>query len=506
MPTNNTMPANLPYWIPAYYVGGSLSEYNAAMNPAIKSIGVYFPQNASELPPLLKYSVPNPIGFDAQAQATVWAGLRTFEGIIDVKFNAVNASESGGTINFVKTTFASGAVGGGYETRATSAGAVLISPTYATPGSTGEGWLLAHETMHALGLEHPTEGTYKIQPQDNGPLWTDLSNTTTDTRPLTPEQIREVIDNGFAPRPLDIAALQYLYGPSKSVRTGNDTYKLVENDVNFIWDAIGDDTIDGQLLTKGLTLDLNPGTWGHIGAKATFITAPGQVTVNYGSTIENVLGTNFDDVISGNAANNVLKGFGGNDRFNLASGNDTIDGGTGIDTVVLSGVRGGYAASKTGETVHLTSAADGAKALTGVERVLFSNSTDGIAYDTANGGIAGDTIKLLAVAAGAAMVANKEIAGIGIAFRDMGMTRDQVSEAAINAMVGPGGTNADVVNLLWTNLVGSAPSAADAQPFVDLLNQGDFTRGSLTSLAADVLDQNVHLTGVASYEYTVFAG
>ena len=501
MPTNNTMPANLLYWIPAYYVGGSLSEYNAAMNPAIKNIGVYFPQNASELPPLLKYSVPNPIGFDAQAQATVWAGLRTFEGIIDVKFNAVNASEAGGTINFVKTTFASGAVGGGYETRATSAGAVLISPTYADPGSRAEGRLIAHELMHAMGMEHPYEGLYKIQPQDNGAYWTDLSNTTTDTRADPPGYFDEA---GFQPRPLDIAALQYLYGPSKTVRTGNDTYKLVENDANFIWDAIGTDTIDGQHLTKGLTLDLNPGTWGHIGAKATFITAPGQVTVNYGSTIENVLGTNFDDTITGNAANNVLKGFGGNDRFTLATGNDTVDGGTGTDTVVLSGVRGAYAASRTGDTVRLTSTTDGTKALTGVERVLFNHGTDATAYDIENGGIAGDTIKLLAVAAGTAMVANKDIAGVGIAFRDAGMTRDQVSEAAINAVVGLNGTNADVVRVLWTNLVGSAPSAADAQPFVDMLNHGDFTRGSLTSLAADVLDQQVHLTGVASYDYVPF--
>ena len=82
----------------------------------------------------------------------------------------------------------------------------------------------------------------------------------------------------------------------------------------------------------------------------------------------------------------------------------------------------------------------------------------------------------------------------------------QILTYTTNAMVGSGGTNTAVVNLLWTNLMGSAPSAADAQPFVDMLNQGDFTRGSLTSLAADVLDQNVHLTGVASYEYTVFAG
>lgn len=498
----NVMPANLPYWIPAYYVGGSLSEYNAAMNPAIKNIGIFFPQSHAELPPLLKYSTPNPIGFDAQAQATVWAGLRTYEGIIDVKFTPVNVSDAPGTINFVKTTLRSGAVGEGYETRSTGAGAVLISPTYAAPGSPGEGWLLAHETMHALGLKHPTEGTIKIQPQDNGPLWTNVSNTTTDTRPLPPGFSDS---RSFAPQPLDIAALQYLYGPSKSVRTGDDTYVLVENNPNFVWDGVGTDTIDGRQLTRGLTLDLNPGTWGFVGAKADHITAPGQVTVNYGSVIENVNGSHFADTITGNAANNVFKGFGGNDRFVLATGNDGVDGGTGIDTVVLSGARASYVATAPNGTVRLASTTDGTKTLSGVERVHFNGGTDGIAYDIQNG-IAGDTIKLLGAAGGLAMIANKEVAGIGIHFRDIGMTRDQVSEAAINAMVGPAGTNAAVVNLLWTNLMGSAPSAAEAQPFVDLLNQGTYTRGAMTSAVADLLDQKVGLTGVASYDFTVFGG
>lgn len=506
MSTNNTMPTNLPYWIPAYYVGGSLSEYNAAMNPAIKDIGIFFPQNASQLSRLDASLGPTLVPFDAQAQATVWAGLRTYEGIIDVKFNAVSFGDAPGVINFTKGATSGGSVGGGISFKSYGPGAVTISPTYAAPGSTGEGWLLSHELMHALGMKHPYEGTYKINYQDNSALWTGVSNTTTDPVPLTPAENREVIDNGFKPRPLDIAALQYLYGPSKTARTGDDTYVLVEDNPNFVWDGLGTDTIDGQQLTKGLTLDLNPGTWGHIGAKSDHITAPGQVTVNYGSVIENVNGSNFADTITGNAANNVLKGFGGNDRFVLATGNDTIDGGTGIDTVVLSGARASYVATAPNGTVRLASTTDGTKTLSGVERVHFNGGTDGIAYDIQNGGIAGDTIKLLGAAGGLAMIANKEVAGIGIHFRDIGMTRDQVSEAAINAMVGPGGTNAAVVNLLWTNLVGSAPSAADAQPFVDMLNQGAFTRGAMTSAVADLLDQKVGVTGVASYDFTVFGG
>ena len=42
MSTANTMPADLPYWIPAYFMGHSPSIYNAALKPAIKDIGFSF--------------------------------------------------------------------------------------------------------------------------------------------------------------------------------------------------------------------------------------------------------------------------------------------------------------------------------------------------------------------------------------------------------------------------------------------------------------------------------
>lgn len=80
----------------------------------------------------------------------------------------------------------------------------------------------------------------------------------------------------------------------------------------------------------------------------------------------------------------------------------------------------------------------------------------------------------------------------------------QILTYTTNAMVGSGGTNTAVVSLLWTNLMGSAPSAADAQPFVNLLNQGAFTRRAMTSAVAELLDQKVGVTGVASYDFTVF--
>ena len=439
----------------------------------------------------------------------MWAGLRTFEDIIDVKFRPSNVAEAPGVINFVKSnTLSPGAAGEGYAIRDWGAGAVIIKPGFAQPGSVDEGWVLGHELMHALGLNHPYEGTHRIMPQDNGPFWTNVANSITDTRPLPPGFLNTA---GFEPRPLDIAALHYLYGPSKTTRTGNDVYKLDEAGANFIWDGGGGvDTIDGSHLSKGMTVNLNPGTWGHIGAKATFITAPGQITVNYGSVIENVRGSQFADVIVGNGADNLLEGLGGNDLFMLGAGADTVDGGVGIDTVRLDGTRASYQATKTGASLRLDGGAAGVKALNGVERVQFKNAatglhTDGVAYDIAGGGIAGDTIKLLGVLGGAPLVANREIAGIGIHLRDAGMSRDQVSEMAVNALVGPSGSNADVAALLWKGYFGAAPSAAEAASLGALLDQGVYTRGSMTSAVADLMDSQpaLSLTGVGSYDYQV---
>lgn len=512
MSTDNTMPSNLPYWIPAYYAstyysnGVAISGYNAAMNPAIKDIGIFFPQNTSQLARLNAPSASTFTPFDAQTQASVWAGLKIFEGIIDVKFKPVSFGDAPGVINFFKADLPGFTIGAGLEVRNTGPGSVTLEPGI-DPGA--ELHVLSHELMHALGLNHPYEGTYKIHPQDNGPLWTGVtSSVTDDPAKLTPQEqaLAQSTYFSFDPRPLDIAAMQYLYGPSQTARTGNDTYALVEDNPNFIWDGIGIDTVDGSNLSRGLTLDLNPGTWGFIGAQSDHITAPGQVTVNYGSVIENVLGSNFADTITGNAADNVFKGFGGNDRFTLATGNDTADGGVGIDTVVLNGALSSYvinAFNPLAGSATLTSATDGRKDLSTIERVLFNNGTDGVAMDVGNGGIAGDVLKLVSlVLPGSAN--DKSILGQGIYLRDGGMSRDQLGEVAINFAMGQGSSNTEVVNLLWTNLFGKAPTAQEAEPYVQALDHGYFTRGSLASVAADLLDQHVGLTGVGYVEYTPF--
>ena len=46
-----------------------------------------------------------------------------------------------------------------------------------------------------------------------------------------------------------------------------------------------------------------------------------------------MIGSNFNDTITGNTGNNTLSGAGGSDVINAGTGNDTIAGGTGTDTL-----------------------------------------------------------------------------------------------------------------------------------------------------------------------------
>ena len=72
--------------------------------------------------------------------------------------------------------------------------------------------------------------------------------------------------------------------------------------------------------------------------------------------------------------------------------------------------------------------------------------------------------------------------------------------ALANLAVQATGTSAaaDVVHLLWANVIGGAPSAQEAQPYVDLLN-GGMSIGQLTVLAADTAlnAANIDLIGLA---------
>ena len=82
-----------------------------------------------------------------------------------------------------------------------------------------------------------------------------------------------------------------------------------------------------------------------------------------------------NDVINGNAYDNVLKGYGGNDK---------IDGGQGTDTVYLSGLKSQYQITRNGTSIT-TSGPDGIDTLLNVERLVFDDKALGFDGNIATG-------------------------------------------------------------------------------------------------------------------------
>lgn len=346
---------------------------------------------------------------------------------------------------------------------------------------------LIHEIGHALGLKHPFAGKDNVTPYlptaENKTLWTLMSYTS------SPEQY------SFNFSPLDIAALQYLYGPSTKARTGNDNYAISQNSYNFIWDGVGNDTLDASALTQGATLYMTPGYWSFVGsARASTITSAGQVTVNFGTVLENLIGSAFADNLYGNDVNNVINGGAGNDQITGGGGNDNIDGGIGIDIAIFSGASKGYKVSTEATSVLVTGDAitDGIDKLLNIERIRFSDKS--IAIDL--NGNAGISAKVIGAVLGKTQVQNSSYVGLGLSYLDKGMSYSDLSALALTAVGAT--TNDAVVSTLWKNVIGTDATTEIKAPYIKMLTDG-MKVGDLVVLAADTSfnTTNINLVGLA---------
>ncbi len=206
------------------------------------------------------------------------------------------------------------------------------------------------------------------------------------------------------------------------------------------------------------------------------------------SRVSNLTGTSGSSQIGTAAA----------DTFTSTAGNDAVNGGAGIDTLVMLSARAGYtlAASATGYTVTDRSGNDGVDALVSVERLKFSDTR--VALDVS--GNAGTTAKVLGAVFGRTSLTNKDYVGTGLSLLDGGMSYASLMQLAINARLGANAGNTAVVDLLYTNVVGVAPGAAERALYVGLLDSGAHTQGSLGVLAADTAQNqsSVNLVGLAA--------
>jgi len=240
-------------------------------------------------------------------------------------------------------------------------------------------------------------------------------------------------------------------------------------DSDVLEGGAGNDTVDYAGSNGFVVVTL--GQDGADGSTTEFVpVAPGNPALIPGSSdilrsVENAIGSSFNDAIIGNQGNNLLLGGGGNDTLAGGLGDDTLDGGSAFNTAAFGGVN----AAVVVDLAAGTASGQGSDKLIDIGSVVGSS--------------AGDTI--LGSAGGEALDGgggNDSLAGLN------GADTLKGGEGA-DALDGAGGTDTAVysgsaakvfVNLL-TGVTGGGDAAGDVLAGIENLtgsSQGDTLTGN----------------------------
>lgn len=327
---------------------------------------------------------------------------------------------------------------------------------------------LVHEIGHALGLKHPGNYNAGYMPSDEpGNFLGSLEDTDAHTVMSYISVLQEQNRSFYGT--YDILALQYMYG-ARPYNIGASTYSFSDatgQRLEVINDSAGLDTIDVSAVTGSTKINLLEGAFSSIGKLANgFTLAQDNVSIAYGVTIENVVGSAYSDQIAGNSGNN---------RFVPGMGNDFIEGGTGVDTVVLSAMRFHCTITPGAGTVLVSdkSAVEGSDTLSNVERIQFVDMN--VALD----GAAAAAYRLYQ----AAFDRKPDLQGLGywIAQADRGLSLQDtawnfLASAEFQQKYGEGLSDSGFITALYANVLHRIPDQEGFQYWSDVLARGIINR------------------------------
>jgi serralysin len=346
-----------------------------------------------------------------------------------------------------------------------------------------------HELGHVLGLKHPFAHEDAVGGVAAGPYLSDKENSTEHS---VMSYSSRPADYHMHFGPLDIAALQYLYGPAPGAFSGDTVHVLEAAGAAMIWDGAGHDRLDGSALTTDLTLDLRPGYRANLGTHTDSIIDPGQVTINFGTVIEDLTGGSGNDKLTGNDADNILRGGAGNDTLAGGAGSDTLDGQEGLDVAAYSGKARSFTISIGQGNARVTDGATPGEhdTLQGIERLRFDDAWIALDID----GVAGQAYRLYQ----AAFDRTPDAVGLGywIDRMDHGASLDSVAAAFIGSAewlsaYGAAPGNRDLLTKLYQNILGRAPDQGGFDFWLGHLDGGTVSAVSLlTQFSESVENQH----------------
>lgn len=274
---------------------------------------------------------------------------------------------------------------------------------------------------------------------------------------------------------------------------GSDFDDLLIGDAgtNVLRGQRGNDTLDGG---AGYDVADYSEAAGPVAVNLAAATANGADGNDVLISIEDVWGSVFDDMLTGDAGDNILFADGGDDTLVGSFGNDILDGGAGFDSAIYTGSRTAYTITSAG-FYQVISGSEGADTLTGVERLQFADMN--VAFDLERGDPSGNAVRLIGAGFGTQYL-TPEVIGIVVGIFDAGYTMPAVCEAALSVMGSPG--NLEFVRTIYRNVVETDPPPATEAYLVGLLvgSGGTMAQAQMLEIVAnlDLNEQHIGLVGM----------